>query len=194
MGGLGDFFLGDKDPGKAPDPIAEDIKATQFKASGLQNTILDDYKKRYLSLPVEQEAQDDIQNQQNYLNGQEGDSSRRIKEMLAQRGISNSGIGQGLQLGAEDEFQGRRDDIAASLPQRIRELREKRTGESVNLGSSVLGSQNLPVDFYGKKPERTGGALPLVTGAIGGYFGGPAGASAGYGLGQAAIGYQNSKY
>lgn len=199
MGGIADFFLGDKDPGKAPDAVAEDVKRAQLRAVGLQEQAIDDYMSRYGAgaKSVEDEADEGMNREMANLEGQRGDSQRQLQTTLAKRGLgpgSRSSIGEGLNHSQENDFQERKDAVRASIPQRIRQLREERSGKAVSIGSSVLGAQNAPIDFYGRPAERTGGILPILTGAAGAYLGGPAGAQVGYGLGQYAQGYNNSRY
>jgi hypothetical protein len=192
-----DFIVGKKDPGKAPDPISEDIKRAQTRATLFQEKILDDHQSRILDGPsVEDEARQDTDTQLNFLQGERGDANRRLQELMAQRGLGpgTSSVSRGLYNSQENDFNERADQIRASVPARIRQLREERAGQTVGLGSRVLASQNAPIDFYGRQPERSGGILPLLTGAAGGMMGGYGGFAAGVGAGQYLQGQNNSRY
>ena len=143
-----DFIVGKKDPGKAPDPISEDIKRAQLRATRFQEDLLDDHKMRFLDGPsVEDEADQDTETQIKFLKGERGDANRRLQELMAQRGLAGrSSIGQGLRNAQENEFDERVEQVRASIPARIRQLREERAGQTISLGSRVLGSQNAPID------------------------------------------------
>jgi len=198
MGWMEDLLYGPEKEGKAPDRISQDVKNTQIGAAHLQERILDDFRKKYIEGPtVEQEAGTQVNDELASLDSQKGDANRLLQSNLAMRGMgpgARTSIGEGLKMGQENDFVERRNAVRASIPQRIRALRDERSGAAVNMGSSALNSASAPIDFYGRAPERSGGFAPLLGGLIGvGMGGGVGGFQAGMGAGKYLQGNQNRR-
>lgn len=129
--------------------------------------------------PVEQQALAEQQAELRQTQGGLGDIRRRVQEMMAQRGIKNSSIGIGTQIAAERNIQDRMSEINASLPERIRRLREERAARLSSIGAQMTGSAgqrdymlnerqggmfapllstggNIAASYYGAKAGRAG--------------------------------------
>lgn len=129
---------------------------------------------------AEQQAGIEGQSKINALSGGLSDITRRIQQLQAQRGLSGTSIGMGQQIGAERNVQNKMADIQASLPERIRQLRESRALQMAQLGQGMVGSAGQQQVYQN---TRQGGFLPAIMkaggAAAGAAFGGAMGAKAG---------------
>lgn len=191
-----DLLLGKKDPGAPPDPIANDVRRVQRRGLKLQDQSMDEYGKEFETpkSAYDQQAQLEVNSEIKPLFADRTNLRRRLQSIIAQKGMGDSSQGLTEELSQEQSANAQIGGIQSSLPGRIRDLRFERPSRAIALGSQVMGSQNAPIDFYGRKPSRQGGLLPVVTAGIGGLLGGPAGATVGLGAGQAMQGYNNSRY
>jgi hypothetical protein len=200
--GARDWLIGKKFPEKPPDEVAKDVWSAQAESANLQDRALRDWGSYATTIKPEVEAQTEYQDYTKAIQQQRNDLQNRLRTLSAQQGIStpttiNQGISRSINRNTDDRI----SDLKANIPYRIAELRKQRAGVSANIGGKVMGTQNVPIDFFGTPASRRGGMLPEVSGAIGagiGAFGGAGGAAAGYsigrGLGTIGQGIANRKY
>lgn len=115
--------------------------------------------------------------EQNMAAGGIQDSKRRIRELIAQRGMGRSSIGQAQEGAAERLGQERIQNIKLSIPERIRQLKE---GNARKLFNASRGVQ------YHEDNKVVGGILPMVGAGVGAYYGkgDPGAMKMGAGMGQ----------
>lgn len=178
-------LLGGKTKKYKADPLAKDINAAgKFGINQMTDTANQLNKEFYDNPSGYIDGQIGLENKM--LRGSANDSSRRLGEIIAQRGMGTSSIGIGEQINQEKNLN---DAIAlnnASGASRLKDL----LGEKMNLGQSmwnVKASQG-PVQMQSIK-QREGGLAPLIGGLAGAYMGAKSGnmtggAQVGMGLGQ----------
>jgi hypothetical protein len=177
-----DLLLG-KDQGTlGADPIAADVRKTQLQALLGQQDALSRLTELSKEDPTKLvESQVGLERQA--LQGGAADAQRSLQQTIARQGLQGSSIGLGQQNMLTQRLGEQSNLLQASIPDRVRQLREQRAQALLGASTQVLGSQNAPIRFYDEKLGRKGGLLqPLTTiggGAAGAYFGGPAGGAAG---------------
>jgi hypothetical protein len=117
------------------------------------------------------------------------DTSSRIQDLVARRGLQNSSIGMGQEIAAGQRTAQKLAEIRGSMAER------KRRGlmSLINASGNVLGNQGAQRSMIqGRKGTgmRSGGLYRAAATAVGGVFGGAEGAKAGdaWGQGVANIG------
>jgi len=156
----------------------------------------------YTQLTPEQQAlmdkysalakQDTTQIATNMANQQEAqlrqnvaDQQMRASQMVAQRGLGNSSVGLNAVLGQSGQLANQIGAVRANQPLAARQLGMENL-ETARTGiNALLGTRDYKQGVAG---GRKGGLAPLVGAGIGAMYGGPAGAQAGMGVGQAAQG------
>jgi hypothetical protein len=184
--------------GEVPvDAISDLIRRVQAKASGFHEKGLEEYGKEFgRDAGLDSEAHTEIEGGVRGLIKGRDASRREVQSGVASRGLQNSSRGLGAQMATEQAAGSQISALRSDIKNRVQNLKKARTEKGMELSSSVLGAQDVPIDFYGRKPERMGGILPLLGGITGAYFGardggkqGGAGFQAGMGAGQYAEGY-----
>lgn len=118
------------------------------------------------------------------------DQKRKMAELSAQRGLGGSSIGIGAILGAQrstaDQLARQKADIRTNESNLANQLASQRMAGLNQAQSGISGAiSGMPMRNYiqGAKGVRGGGLVdvlaPIGGAAIGGYFGGPQGASVG---------------
>lgn len=120
------------------------------------------------------------------MRGSAQDANRRTQDLIAQRGMGASSIGLGQQVNQEKMLNDRIVMNNASTTSRIMDIGR----EKINLGNSLfaLKAGQGPIQMNTIK-KREGGLAGLIGAGVGAYYGGPGGAQAGQGMGEA---YANS--
>jgi hypothetical protein len=187
MSFIADFFLGKKeaDTPSGYIPLPDDIQQMVNLAR--------DYAKRYAT-ETESAYGDPAKLSElvsaNQIRGvQQGnvDARMRLKDMLARRGMQNSGVAFSTMRNAGRDEAERIAQINAQRPLLEQEQRLAKA-EGMGKASQMFSSATGPVPTYvkGQKGARKGGALPVVGGIAGGILGmagGPPGIAAGASLG-----------
>lgn len=114
------------------------------------------------------------------------DASRRLNDIIAQRGLRGTSAGLTQQVGLSRKFAENAGNIRASLPAMIAQRQaEKRQRVAGLAGALTQQTGQIPLRFG---TERQGGLAPLIGAGIGGIMGGPGGAQIGGGIGSGLLG------
>lgn len=183
LGGIGDAILGKKDPGTSD----EVIDLADPYGRSLQNTALGEYGK-YLNQDAGGMARTQTDNLNRQVRQDAEDQTRLAKQMVAQRGLGRSSLGLSAILGQSagvGEKIGINNANEGLLKNQIGQQNLNFATGGIN---QILGEQGTSKIFkQGQASQgRQGGLAPLIGTAAGAYFGGPAGAKVGAGIGQAA--------
>lgn len=174
LGGLGDLLMGKKDKG-TPDSYVP-LDPLQMKVLGKYNQMLD--------TDTDGIAQNMVTQQENQVRSMAGDTERKARDLVAQRGLGDSSVGLNAILGANRDTGEKINAVRSQLPTLQYDLKSK------NLGTAAGGIQNIFANRIFKQGRegggRTGGLMPLVGAGIGGLLGGPGGAMVGMQAGQYA--------
>lgn len=122
------------------------------------------------------------------------DAIRRTQSLIAQRGLSNSSIGLGAEMGQRKSLMDTISRNNASGISRLRDMRLQNALGKMNVGNNLYQIKANPGQIQmNSYSYRTGGigklAGTLAGAGIGGAVGGPAGAGIGASLGGSIGGY-----
>lgn len=179
QGGIFDAIMGKETPA-TPDEVI-DLGSPQGRA--LQEQMLGQYGK-YAGAEGRQIAALQTGQQESQAIQNVADQTKRAEQLVAQRGLGRTASGIGAILGQQ---KGLGKDVAA-----IRANQPLLEQQQLNFASGGINQilneqgQSKVLKMGQAAGPRSGGLLPLLGGAAGAYFGGPAGAQVGMGLGQAA--------
>lgn len=181
-GPFSDMLLG-KDQGTLEaDPIAKDVRRAQLQALLGQQDALSRISELSKEDPTKL-VESQVGLERRALQGGASDAQRALQQNIARQGLQGSSIGLGQQNMITQRLGEQSNLLQASIPDRVRQLREQRAQALLGASTTVLGSQNAPIRFYDEKLGRSGGLLgPLSTvggAAVGSYFGGPQGGAIG---------------
>lgn len=176
---LGDLFGGKTKTYKA-DPLANDINSAGKLGLSQMTSGLNDLNKNFYENP-QGHIQSQIGLENKMLRASSGDSSKRLSQLISQRGMGSSSIGLGEQINQEQSLNDRIALNNASGSSRLKDLLNEKMNSGTNLWN-VKASQG-PVQMQDIK-QKQGGIAPLLGAGVGAAFGGPAGAQVGMGLGQ----------
>jgi hypothetical protein len=170
-GDVGNFILGEKPMpgGFGVIPLDPELVAMQSRARALQGTGLDALKESQ-NFNAEEVANKQVQDEIKLASGGLQDARMKIQQMMAQRGLGKTSLGMRSQMGAETANQERVQELQASLPERIRALREQRAQTLLAGSGKVLADQGARPDTYSYDSvdnSRRGGVLPSILGGIG---------------------------
>jgi hypothetical protein len=172
--GIKDLFFGKK---QEVDPLVGPAREGQEMAMQSQRMGIKDLQEYKPEKIAELQTQGQVAGLQNNL----ADIRRKIQQNIAKRGLQNTSIGQAAMTGAERDIGRQINMLQAGQPLLAEQLRQERAQNLLRAGGSVLGSQNIPINFSN---ARSGGIASLLGGvagaAIGGKFGGAEGAKVGY--------------
>lgn len=183
INGIGDAILGKKDPGQAAQNL--DFRTDQEKA--LQGSLYGQYG-NILNEDTSKLAANQTANLENQARSNAEDQTREAQKMVAQRGLGNTSLGLNAILNQKSNLGNQIGAIHANQPMLENQMRK----DNLNFASNGINSTlNSRMNAFAYQPAvaskgRQGGLAPLLGGAAGAYFGGPAGAQVGMGLGQAA--------
>lgn len=183
LGSAEDLLLGKKDPG-TPDEVI-DLASKQGRE--LQEGALGKFGD-----VLNQDTSQLARNQTALLEKQavagSQDQERLARQMVAQRGLGSSSVGLNAILNQRAGVTDKLGAIRANQPMLQNQMQQQNLGFATQGINSILGEQGQSkVLKLGQASKgRQGGLMPLIGGAAGAYFGGPAGAQVGMGLGQAA--------
>lgn len=195
LGGFADIWAGKKTGGREAragyyEELPDFIKQQQEFARGVQERGRGRLEDIYSADPAAigrgiQESE--IQQSR----GAYDDSRRRLQQLMAQRGINNRGtmLGQSQQLGLERSQMERERNIQASMPERIRAIREQYATGMFGTGSAALASPGVQRRWIAPREAveatRKGGIAPIVGAVAGGVLskGNPAAMQAGMQMG-----------
>lgn len=173
-------LLGGKAKTYKADPLAKDINAAgKLGLSGMTNAYNELNDKVYANPDAFVNSQIDLENNALRASGQ--DASRGLAKMIASRGMQNSSIGIGQQIGLDKQLSDRMALNKASSSSRLKDL----LGEKMNVSNQMFGIKTSqgPIQMQDIK-QKQGGLAPLIGAGVGAYFGGAGGAQVGSGLGQ----------
>lgn len=178
VGKLKDGILGKEDPGTDDQLI--DIYTPE------QQELLNRTTSQYGNLLSQNENMAKVQGAQmeNQIIADAQDQERLARQQVAQRGLGNSSLGLSAVLNSGRKVGEKIAGVRANM--------SNMQADNLNRVSSglsgLLGAQSGGKIFkQGQASQgRQGGLAPLIGGAAGAYFGGPAGAQVGMGLGQYA--------
>jgi hypothetical protein len=181
-GNFKDKLFGSDQGTLGADPIAADVRRTQLQALLAQQDALSRITELSKEDPTKLvESQVGLERQA--LQGGADDARRSLQQTIARQGLQGSSIGLGQQNMLTQRLGEQSNLLQASIPDRVRQLREQRAQALLGASTQVLGSQNAPIRFYDEKLGKKGGLFqPLATigGAIlGGSAGGAQGSYAG---------------
>ena len=111
------------------------------------------------------------------------DTRRRLQENIARRGLGTSSLGLAQQTGLQRQAAQAITGERAALADRIRQARMGQAQALIGGGGQVLGQPGMVRQF--QRGGRAGGLAPVVGAGLGAMLGGPGGAQAGMGMGQA---------
>lgn len=179
---ISDIIKGKKDPG-TPDSVIDLADPT---GRALQSKALGQYGD-FLNQDMSGIAANQTARLEEQARASVGDQQRQAQSLVAQRGLGGTSIGLNAILGQNAELGNQLGTIRANQPMLENQLKQQNLGYATNGINSILGEQGKSKIFkQGQVSQgRQGGLLPLIGGAAGAYFGGPAGAQAGMALGQA---------
>lgn len=184
-GGKGkDLLLGKRDPGTAGQHLDLDpsLKRVTDEARAQQSRIIKGFGDLLGS--GDQMARNQINLQERFARRGVEDAQRQAQRFVAQRGLGNSSIGLSALMAPQRGLGERLEEIRASLP-----MLQLSNLSSISGGiNAILGAQGAQRAYIPGQASmgRQGGLAPLLGAGIGGMLGGPAGATAGLGIGQAA--------
>lgn len=126
--------------------------------------------------------------EQNQAMGGIEDQKRRIRELVAQRGMDRSSIGFAQEQSAQRMGNQQIANIKLSIPERIRQLKISNQQGIMNAGGGLNAYNTSPI-----KTQTVGGLLPMAGAAAGAIIGKgkPGSAQAGMGVGQGIQGMYN---
>jgi hypothetical protein len=187
--GLSDLLKG-KEKTYHKDPLANDINAAGKQGLGYLKQGGENLSAVYNEDPSGV-VNSQIAQENRMMRGAAQDAINRTRQLVAQRGMSNSSIGLGQEVNQQRQLSNQLGMNQASGIQRLRDMKIENGQGLMNTGTGLFqtkiqGNQNLQMQDI---KRRQGGLAPLVGAAIGGYLGGPGGAQVGMGAGQT---YQES--
>ena len=177
-----------------PDQIDEDIRRVQKKASEFHERGLDEYAKEFgRDSGYDSEARNEVEQGVKGLLRDQSTTRGQVSGAVSRRGLDKTSMGLGAIQGSDNAYSSQISAMRSDIKNRVNNLKKARTEKGMELTSSVLGAQEVPIDFYGRKKERVGGVLPLLGGALGAAFSEKGkrgeGFQVGMGAGQYAEGY-----
>jgi hypothetical protein len=182
-GAIDSTLLGEKDPGTSDQVV--DFASKQGR--DLQEQSLGKYGE-FLNQDTKQLAANQIAQQSNQARANVEDQQRKAQQMVAQRGLGSSSIGVNAILNQGANLGNQLGAIQASQPALENQMRQQNLNFATGGINQILGEQGQSkVLKLGQASKgRQGGLAPLIGAGAGAYMGGPAGAQAGLGIGQAA--------
>lgn len=185
---LGKLVNGGEGGGSPVDPVAEDIRRVQKKAAALQEMGIGEYKKSFDKPMDLEEASASIANENRTGVKDQMAARKKLQNLVAMRGLGGTSAGIGSEMESDRGYMDKMGTSQASLSDRVKGLQDARAGKAVDLSSSVMRAQDVPIDFYGQPAERVGGIAPLLGAGLGAYFSPEGqraeGAQVGMGMGQ----------
>jgi hypothetical protein len=183
--GMFDSFLKGKEKTYKADPLAKDFNSSAQSGMGMLNAGANSLNEKFYKNP-DNYIDNQIGMENNLLRNAAQDATRRTRQLIAQRGMGSSSIGLGQEVNQSRNLNEKLAMNNASGMERLRGL----LGDQMKTGQQLMAPKMAqgPIQMQDLK-QRSGGMASLLGAAAGGYFGGPAGAKIGAGLGQA---YQNS--
>lgn len=177
--GLSNTLLGKKTP-STPDEVIDLASPT---GRALQEQMLEGYG-RYAGEQGRQMAALQTGKQEAQAIQNAADQTKRAEQLVAQRGLGRTASGIGAILGQQKGLGKEIAGIRANQPL----LEQQQLGFASGGINQILNEQGQSkvLKMGQAAGPRSGGLLPLLGGAAGAYFGGPAGAQVGLGMGQAA--------
>jgi len=176
-GGLSDILLGRQ---------SKEEKAGYIPLDKLQVQALGKYGE-LLNKDTNQLASAAIERNDAGIRAAGDDATRQAQALVAQRGLGSSSVGLNAILNQKRDMGEKLAANRAGLPQLQYDMGLN------NLNSATNGLQNIFGSRLYKNGTptgpRQGGLLPLIGAGVGAAYGGPQGAAAGYGLGNAFANY-----
>lgn len=179
-------IMGKKDPGYGPGRISLDpeVEAARNRNLAYQKTAMERLAGATAGSP-EAEAEAQASREIASEKATTEDASKRLQQLIAQRGIGGTSMGLTSQVAQEKSAQDRIAEIKASIPERIRALKLQNAQLLLGASNQSLATPGIQGEaFAGQEASRKGGLLPLAGMAAGAYFGGAQGAQVGMGAGQ----------
>lgn len=181
MGFLNDLVNG-KEKKYAADPLANDINATGKTGLGYLTSGAERLNNFYNQDPS-QVVDSQIGMENKLMRGATDDAVRRTRQLVTQRGLSNSSIGLGQEVNQAKQLNDKLAVNNASGISRLRDMQLQNAQGQMNVGNGLWQVKQAqgPVQMQDQY-QRTGGFGQLIGAgaqAAGTYFGAKAGAAAG---------------
>ncbi len=174
--GISDLLGGGGSGGVQGDQVPESLRQLQKKALGLHDSAIDEYGKAYGpegDKNLENEARTTGNKDIRGFQGQQDATRRKLQQIVASRGLSNTSQGLGGQLLQDRTSQSQIGSVQSDIKNRINNLATNRNAKGMATASSVIGAQDVPYDFnsQARKPGLLEIASPYIAQGVGAYFG-----------------------
>lgn len=195
--GIGNVFLGKKDPGTPGQYIGLDpsLQRVVDQARGQQEALTGLYAKDIADMAAMPTAtalarRQQIERERQIRGGME-QAQRQVQRQIAQRGIGRTSLGLRAMLGAERAGQQAIEQSRAQMPLQVMQAQQARLGMLGAAGgglAGILGAPGAQRAYQQARPSagRRGGLLSIAAPIVGAALGstkGPEGAAAGMQVG-----------